>query len=77
MNIVIESIDSDSFALRGYTPAPSYKVRFNSEVFEGVARLVPACEVEDISPGATFFVAFAQESLSALKLSEPSAPIGA
>ena len=76
MHIVINSIDRDSSALRGFTPTPSFKVRFSSNTFGGTARLVPASGFADAKPGDEFDVELAQESVSGFRVSEVSRPLG-
>lgn len=76
MHIVIDNIDNDSFAVRGFTPTPSYRVRFTSQTFSGTARLVPACVLADVTPGARYEVEIAQESVSGFRVADISANIG-
>lgn len=76
MHIVIDSIDKDSFALRGFTPTPSFRVQFSSQTFAGTARLVPASELSDVKPGSEFEVEVAQESVTGFSVSEISGKIG-
>lgn len=76
MHIVIDSIDKESFELRGFTPQPSFRIRFTSSTFAGIARLVPFSGLADAKPGDEFDVEIAQESVSEFRLSEPSGIVG-
>lgn len=76
MHIVIDWIDKDSFALRGFTPTPSFRVRFSSQTFSGTARLVPACDLADMKPGAEYEVEIAQESVTGFRVADISANMG-
>ena len=70
MHIVIDSIEPDSFELRGFTPHPSFRVRFHSQAVSGSARLVPASGMPDAGPGSEFDVEIAQKSVSAFRVCE-------
>lgn len=74
MRIIIEDINKHSFELRGFTPMPSYNVQFNSEVFSGVARLIPFSGVPDAPVGTEFEVELAHEAVSGFRLCEVSSP---
>lgn len=76
VHIVIDGIDKDSFALRGFTPTPSFRVRFTSQTFGGTARLVPASELADVKTGSEFEVEIAQESVTGFGVTEKSGGIG-
>ncbi|MGV3682910.1 MAG: hypothetical protein ACO1PM_24805 [Acidovorax sp.] len=41
MDIAIESIDANAMKPLGFTPLPSYPVRFSSEMVSGSARFDP------------------------------------
>lgn len=76
MHIVIHNIDNDSSALRGFSRMESYRVRFSSQTFSGTARLVPACDLAEIKPGADYEVEIAQESVTDFSVADISANIG-
>jgi hypothetical protein len=76
VHIVIDSIDRDSSALRGFTPTPSFKVRFSSNMFGGTARLVPSSGLADAKTGDEFDVELAQESVTGFRVSEVSGTLG-
>jgi hypothetical protein len=76
VHIVIDCIDKDSFALRGFTPTPSFRVRFSSQTFGGTARLVPASELADVKTDSEFEVEIAQESVTGFRITEMSGSIG-
>lgn len=75
MHIVIHSIDKNSLSLRGFTPTPSFSVKFSSQPFSGTARLVPAVEISDVKTGSEFQVEIAQESVTGFRLSEMSGDV--
>jgi hypothetical protein len=74
MRIIIESIDKDSFELRGFTPMPSFNVQFSSEVFSGVARFIPFSGAADADVGAEFDVELNQGAVTGFRLCEVSIP---
>ena len=67
MNIVIDAIES-TVKLIGFTKMPSYRVHFNSAIFEGIARFVPASGVPDQCKGSQFGVEIGQEYVTNFRI---------
>lgn len=76
MKIIIDSIDSASMRLIGYTPQPSFMVYFRGAAFSGVARLVPALDRPEDSVGMAFMVEISQESVSQFAVLDHAASSG-
>jgi hypothetical protein len=64
LKIAIDEIDAASSKLLGYTPLPSFLVKFHGSTIKGVARLVPASGIADAGPGDEFVVELAHEAVS-------------
>jgi hypothetical protein len=67
MNIVIDTIES-TVKLIGFTKMPSFRIHFNSAIFGGIARFVPASGIPDQCKGSLFSVEICQEYVTDFRI---------